>query len=123
MINPFAKLPIVLFAISAAVLIFSQSFFAKPALSEISATRSLTPSTVSSTLVATAEAPPNLQRAVLGGEPVYVLYVTRNEDNVLVRCYPGYEPTIAVRAMGSNPNATNVQKEGVMTCRLSSPAS
>ncbi|WP_228025730.1 hypothetical protein [Synechocystis salina] len=44
--------------------------------------------------------------------------MTRAEDTVLIRCYPGYEPTIAVRAMGSNPNA-NTQKEGVMKCRPS----
>ncbi|MBE9210949.1 hypothetical protein IQ244_31510 [Nostoc sp. LEGE 06077] len=44
--------------------------------------------------------------------------MTRSQDTVLVRCYPGYEPTIKVRAMGSKPNA-NTQKEGVMTCRPS----
>lgn len=71
-----------------------------------------------STLIATAPAPPNLVPAVLGGRPVYVLYVTQSEDTVLVRCYPGYEPTITLRAMGSNPNA-NTQKEGIMTCRPS----
>ena len=119
MIKSFAKLPVVLFAISAAALVFFQSFFAEPAFSKISAIPAFTPSA----LIATAAAPPSIQRAVLGGKPVYVLYVTRTEDNVLVRCYPGYEPTIAVRAMGPNPNATNVSKEGVMTCRASTPAS
>ncbi|NJR76679.1 MAG: hypothetical protein HC773_30250 [Scytonema sp. CRU_2_7] len=70
------------------------------------------------TIVATAPLPPSLGPAVLGGKPVYVLYVTRSQDTVLVRCYPGYEPTITVRAMGSNSNA-KTQKEGVMTCRPS----
>ena len=115
MIKPF-KLSIALVAITALALIGLQSFAAKPALSEISAIRS----SALSTLIATAAAPPNLVRSVLGGKPVYVLYATQAEDRVLVRCYPGYEPTIAVRAMGPNPNASNVQKEGVMTCRPSS---
>ncbi|MBM0740506.1 hypothetical protein JOY44_02550 [Phormidium sp. CLA17] len=68
------------------------------------------------TLIATAAAPPALIPAKLGGKPGYVLYVTRAEDTVLVRCYPGYQPTIAVRAMGGKPGA-DTQKEGVMTCK------
>ncbi|UBF24330.1 hypothetical protein K9N68_21825 [Kovacikia minuta CCNUW1] len=32
------------------------------------------------TLVATAALPPSLGKSVLGGKPVYVLYVTRAED-------------------------------------------
>ncbi|MEX0269423.1 hypothetical protein AB3R30_09780 [Leptolyngbyaceae cyanobacterium UHCC 1019] len=68
------------------------------------------------TLLATAAAPPALIPAKLGGKPVYVLYVTRSEDTVLVRCYPGYQPEIAVRAMGDKPGA-DAQKEGVMTCK------
>ena len=68
------------------------------------------------TLIATAAAPPALIPAKLGGKPVYVLYVTRAEDTVLVRCYPGYQPAIAVRAMSGKPGA-NAQKEGVMTCK------
>ncbi len=110
-----AKLSAVLMAIAAFALVCFQSFVAQPALSAISNT----PLLESSTLVASAAAPPNLVRSILGGKPVYVLYATRAEDTVLIRCYPGYEPTIAVRAMGSNPNA-NTQKEGVMTCRSSS---
>ena len=119
MLKSSAKLSALLAAITASVLICLQTFAAKPALSEVSAIRSLDPST----LVATAELPPNLERSVLGGKPVYVLEVTRNGSNgdtVLIRCYPGYEPTISVRAMGANPNASNAQKEGVMTCRRSS---
>jgi hypothetical protein len=109
-----ARLSVALVIITALILICLQSFEPQPALSEISDIHSLD----RSTLVATAAAPPNLVPAVLGGKPVYVLYVTQAEDTVLVRCYPGYEPTITVRAMGSNPNA-NKQKEGVMTCRSS----
>lgn len=109
------KLSAVLMTISAFVIVCFQSFVAPPALSAIPNTQLLEPPT----LVAVAAAPPNLVRSILGGQPVYVLYATRAEDQVLIRCYPGYEPTIAVRAMGSNPNA-NTQKEGVMTCRTSS---
>lgn len=110
-----AKFLITLVIITALVLVYLQSFEAKPVLSETLDIRSLN----QSTLVATAPLPPNLVPAVLGGRPVYVLYVTRSEDTVLVRCYPGYEPTIAVRAMGSNPSANDTQREGVMTCRPS----
>jgi len=103
-----------LFTITALVLFCLQLFMIKPILSEAPDIHVLD----QSTLVATAAAPPSLVPAVLGGKPIYVLFVTRSEDTVLVRCYPGYEPTITVRAMGSNPNA-NTQREGVMTCRPS----
>jgi hypothetical protein len=99
---------------TALVLISLQSLQVKPTLAE---TPDIHPAN-QSTLIATAPAPPNLVPAVLGGRPVYVLYVTQSENTVLVRCYPGYEPTITLRAMGSNPNA-NTQKEGIMTCRPS----
>jgi hypothetical protein len=123
----FAKWFVLLAAVTASVLIGWSSFAANPAVSEALGVRSLNPSAASSvetsvntsTLVATAAGPPNLVRATLSGSPVHVLYVTRSSDQVLIRCYPGYEPTIAVRAMGGNPNASNVQQEGVMTCRQS----
>lgn len=114
MFKRFSKVSILLVTVTALVMVCLQSFGAKAALSELPDLDSSN----QSTLVATAPIPPNLVPAVLGGRPVYVLYVTRTEDTVLIRCYPGYEPTIAVRAMGSNPNA-NTQKEGVMTCRPS----
>ncbi|XGB41549.1 MAG: hypothetical protein LVS60_14915 [Nodosilinea sp. LVE1205-7] len=53
--------------------------------------------------LATAPAPPSLVSATLNGKPAYVLYVTRSEDRVLVRCYPGFAPTVAVRPMAGNP--------------------
>ncbi|MDZ8053606.1 MAG: hypothetical protein RMX68_007500 [Aulosira sp. ZfuVER01] len=108
------KFSVVLVIITALVLICWQFFEAKPVLSQKLDTNSLNQPTI----VATAPLPPSLVPGVLGGKPVYVLYVTRSQDTVLIRCYPGYEPTIAVRAMGSNPNA-KTQKEGVMTCRPS----
>lgn len=108
------KFSAVLVTITALVLICLQFFGNNSVLSEQSDVKSLEKSTV----VATAALPPSLVPAVLGGKQVYVLYVTRSQDTVLVRCYPGYEPTITVRAMGSNPKA-QTQKEGVMICRPS----
>jgi hypothetical protein len=108
------KFSVVLVTITALVLICLQFFDAKSVLSEKLHIQSVNQPTI----VATAPLPPSLVPAVLKGKPVYVLYVTRSQDTVLVRCYPGYEPTITVRTMGSNSNA-NTQKEGVMTCRPS----
>jgi hypothetical protein len=108
------KLSVALVILTTLVLIGLQSFQAKPVLSKTPDIQALN----QSRLVATAPTPPSLVRAVLGGRPVYVLYVSRSEDTVLVRCYPTYEPTITVRGMGGDTNA-NAQREGVMTCRPS----
>ncbi|OKH47253.1 hypothetical protein NIES30_14665 [Phormidium tenue NIES-30] len=62
--------------------------------------------------LATVAEAPRLVPAILNGRPVSVLYVTRSSDTVLVRCYPGFEPSLTVRAMGSNTE----QSEGVLTC-------
>jgi hypothetical protein len=62
-----------------------------------------------------AEAP-RLVAAILNGKPISVLYVTRSSDTVLVRCYPGFEPSLTVQVMGGNAP----QKEGVLTCVSSS---
>jgi hypothetical protein len=115
----FAKWFVLLAAVTASGMIGWSSFATNPAVSEALGVRSLDSLADSSTLVATAVGPPNLVRATLSGSPVHVLYVTRSSDQVLIRCYPGYEPTLAVRAMGSNPDASNVQQEAVMTCRQS----
>lgn len=72
-----------------------------------------------SMLIASAATAPSLETAILGGAPISVLYMTRAGDTVLVRCYPGYQPTMEIRSMGSDPNA-NTQKEGVVTCQQSS---
>lgn len=58
-----------------------------------------------------AEAP-RLVPAILNGNPISVLYVTRSSDTVLVRCYPGFEPSLTVQAMGGNAP----QQEGLLTC-------
>jgi hypothetical protein len=60
--------------------------------------------------IATAPMPPKVVMAKLNGQPVYVLYVTRSSDKVLVRCYPGQQPTIAVTSKADGT------KEGTLTC-------
>ena len=108
----FTKLYTSLTIITVLVLIYLQSLGAKPVLSERLGSPSLQPPTI----VATAAAPPKLVPAKLEGKPVHVLYMTRTEDTVLVRCYPGYQPTIRIQAMGSKSSA-DAPKEGVMTCK------
>lgn len=72
---------------------------------------------VSPALSTVAQAP-RLVPAILNGNPVSVLYVTRSSDTVLVRCYPGFEPSMALRpVVGNSP-----QGEGVLTCVDSEPA-
>lgn len=105
------KLAAVLAIVTAFVLVWLQFLGAKLVLSAVSVSTHNQP-----VVVATAVAAPTLVPAVLGGRPVSVLYMTRAGDTVLARCYPGYEPTMTVRAMGNNPNA-NGQKEGVVTCQ------
>lgn len=105
----FTKLTVVASIITALVIVCLQSFGAQPALSETSA-NSLNPPS----MIATAPAAPLLEQAVLGGKPVYVLSMTRAGDRVLVRCYPGYLPSIRIRTMGSG---TNTSQEGDMTCQ------
>ncbi len=106
------KLSILLSIITGLIIIGLQFFGAKPALSTVPDSVALNPPTI----VATAAAAPTLGSATLGGKPVYVLTMTRAGDKVLVRCYPGYQPTIKIQSMGG----ANTAKEGVMTCN--SPA-
>ena len=63
--------------------------------------------------IATAPQAPQLVPAILGGKPVHVLYSTRPDDVILVRCYPTYQPSLTVKPMGGQPN----QKEGTLTCK------
>ncbi len=114
-----AKLAAVLAIVTALLLIGLQSF-TTPALTRGLSSEASSFAELSSLdqpfMVATAAAAPTLVPAILGGKPIHVLYVTRTGDTVLVRCYPGYQPTLTVRAMGGNSGA-NGQKEGVMTCQ------
>jgi hypothetical protein len=110
MFKLFTKLTVVLSIITALVVVCLQSFGAQPALSETSGLTPINPPS----MIATAPTAPMLEQAVLGGKPVYVLSMTRAGDRVLVRCYPGYLPSIKIRAMG---NAANASQEGDMTCQ------
>ena len=108
-----SKLFVAIFAIATTfLLLYLQPMGAKAVLSS-------SVNTPQPELIATAATSPYLETAILGGKPISVLYITRDGDRVLVRCYPGYQPSIKVRAMGSNPNA-NTQKEGVVTCQPAS---
>ncbi|RZM76080.1 hypothetical protein [Leptolyngbya iicbica] len=77
-------------------------------------------SAVDEVVVATAPAPPRLVTEILNSEPIAVLYMTRADDEVLVRCYPGYVPVVSYRAMGSNPDADTGPQEGVLRCVMPS---
>ena len=59
---------------------------------------------------ATAPSPPQLVSAKLNGQSVYVLYMTRSSDKVLVRCYPGQQPKVEVKTKAEGT------KEGTLTC-------
>lgn len=60
---------------------------------------------------ATAALPPRLVPAILNGHPIQVLYITRSSDTVLVRCYPGFQPTLEL-----------THQEGRLTCINPDPA-
>lgn len=92
--NTFSRFALVLLALVASGLVLLSQLWSQPAA------------------LATASAPPSLVSATLNGKPAYVLYVTRSEDKVLVRCYPGFAPTVAVRPMAGNPG----MQEGVLSC-------
>ncbi len=58
----------------------------------------------------TAPQPPRLVPAILNGNPIHVLYITRSNDQVLVRCYPGFQPALE-----------RINQEGRLTCINPSP--
>jgi hypothetical protein len=60
--------------------------------------------------IATAPMPPQLILAKLNGQPIHVLYLTRTKDRVLVRCYPGQQPSIVVK------DQVGGTKEGTLSC-------
>ena len=87
---------------------------ATPALPKTATTQPETPLVqLEPGAIATAPEPPKLVPAVLGGKPVYVLYSTRPNDVILVRCYPTYQPSLTVKPMGGQPGV----KEGTLTCK------
>jgi hypothetical protein len=60
--------------------------------------------------IATAPMPPQLVLAKLNGQPIHILYLTRTKDRILVRCYPGLQPSIVVK------NQVGGTKEGTLSC-------
>ncbi len=60
--------------------------------------------------IATAPMPPELGLSKLNGKLIHVLYMTRSQDRVLVRCYPGQQPSIVVKAKAGG------RKEGTLSC-------
>ena len=60
--------------------------------------------------IATAPMPPELVSAKLNGKPIHILYLTRSKDRVLVRCYPGQQPSIVVK------DKVGGTKEGTLSC-------
>ena len=60
--------------------------------------------------IATAPMPPQLVLAKLNGQPIHILYLTRTKDRILVRCYPGLQPSIVVK------NQVSGTKEGTLSC-------
>lgn len=59
---------------------------------------------------ATAPIAPQIIPARLNGQPIYILNMTRSGDKVLVRCYPGQQPKVAVKTRADGV------KEGTLTC-------
>jgi hypothetical protein len=104
MSRPFSKTAIAL------VMLVAVSFALFGSLTRAAATTPLTTPTVAEVpVLATAPAPPNVVPAVLNGKPVYVLYMTRSSDTVLVRCYPGFQPTLSVGTDGQGTLLCNQQ--------------
>jgi hypothetical protein len=60
--------------------------------------------------IATAPMPPQLVLAKLNGRSIQVLYLTRSKDPILVRCYPGLQPSVVVKIQAAGT------KEGILTC-------
>ena len=111
------KLPTRLFVALLAIATTFLMLYLQPSSAKVGSTDAVT--IPQPELIATAATAPRLETAVLTGKPISVLYVTRDGDTVLVRCYPNYQPIMKVRTMGSNPDATT-QKEGVITCQPAS---
>ncbi len=92
MLQRFSPRAVVLAGISTILLLLIGTFRPTHALSPQAA--AVSPAEVVE--VATAPAPPELVPAILNGQPIQVLYMTRAGDRVLVRCYPGIEPTLTL---------------------------
>lgn len=58
----------------------------------------------------TAQKPPALTRMSVNGKTENILFITRAGDTVLVRCYPGFAPTLTVGKKQSNISTTGYLK-------------
>ena len=60
----------------------------------------------------TASSPPQLTKIKVNGKTENILFITRSEDKVLVRCYPGFVPTLTV-----GKKKPNVSTTGYLECQ------
>ncbi len=60
----------------------------------------------------TAPSPPQLTKIKVNGKTENILFITRSEDTVLVRCYPGFAPTLTV-----GKKQPNVSTTGYLECQ------
>lgn len=58
----------------------------------------------------TAAQPPKLVKAKLGGKLVDLLFITQAGDTVLVRCYPGFAPTLTLGSKQPGVSTTGTLK-------------
>ena len=58
----------------------------------------------------TAPSPPQLTQTKVNGETENILFITRSGDTVLVRCYPGFAPTLTVGKKQPNVSTTGYLK-------------
>jgi hypothetical protein len=58
----------------------------------------------------TAPSPPQLTKIEIDGKTKNILFITRSNDTVLVRCYPGLAPTLTVGKKQPNVSTTGYLK-------------
>lgn len=58
----------------------------------------------------TAPSLPQLTQTKVNGETENILFITRSGDTVLVRCYPGFAPTLTVGKKQPNVSTTGYLK-------------
>jgi hypothetical protein len=62
--------------------------------------------------LSTAPSPPQLTKIKVNGKMENILFITRSSDTVLVRCYPGYVPTIKI-----GEKKPNISTTGYLKCK------
>lgn len=60
--------------------------------------------------LSTALSPPQLSKIEINGKTENILFITRPDDTVLVRCYPGFVPVLAVGKKQPNVSTTGYIK-------------